>query len=216
MRRLSGTSILLAVLVALGPWIGDVSPALAKTKPAGHHAATHARAVLSTAGHRRHRRKTSNRSPTRGSRGKPGARGPQGQPGPPGPTGAPGVNGSARAYGLVGGRGIPVALSGTSAYLHNVVVQAGIAGSPPGVYCLSLINGISLSGAIVIVGPAEPPASASPLPGTEVVIPYVTWLSGAPDCASGQLEVRTFTYTTTGGSLNLSPSEYVSFSFVVP
>ena len=177
--------------------VGSANPAHGKTVKAGH---------------KKHVRKRSARK-TAGPRGKPGATGPQG---PQGPTGASGANGSARAYGLVIGRAIPVATAGISPYLHNVSVQTGVSGSPQGTYCLALAPGISSAGAVVTVGPAEPPSSASPPPGTEIVLPYVSWLSGAPDCPNGQLEVRTFSYNIVAGNLTLSPSNYVSFSFVIP
>jgi hypothetical protein len=164
----------------------------------------------------KHGQNGADRRKVRGPKGKPGARGPQGLAGPQGPAGAPGAAGSARAYGLVSGRAIPVANVGTSPYLHNVVIQGGVAGSSPGTYCLALTNGLSSAAAIVIVGPAELPTDASPPPGTEIVVPYAAWLSGAPDCASAQLEIRTFVYTITAGSLALSPSDYVSFSFIIP
>jgi hypothetical protein len=164
------------------------------------------------AGHKKNARKRSARK-TPGPRGKPGATGPQG---PQGPTGVPGANGSARAYGLVIGRAIPVATAGASPYLHNVTIQTGVSGSPQGTYCLAPAPGISSAGVVVTVGPAELPSSASPPPGTEIVLPYVSWLSGAPDCNNGQLEVRTFSYTIVAGNLTLSPSDYVSFSFVIP
>ncbi|HXN38388.1 MAG TPA: hypothetical protein VN892_10145 [Solirubrobacteraceae bacterium] len=55
-----------------------------------------------------------------------------------------------------------------------------------------------------------------PTGSTEVLLPYVTWLSGAPDCVHGQLEVRTFVYAVNGGVATIAPSELVSFTFLVP
>ena len=202
-RPLRDVLFALAVVASLATICGGFFAA------AGSANSAHSKAK---AGHKKHARKRSARK-TPGPRGKPGATGPQG---PQGPTGAPGANGSTRAYGLVIGRAIPVATAGASPYLHNVTIQTGVSGSPQGVYCLAPAPGISSAGAVVTVGPAELPSSASPPPGTEIVLPYVSWPSGAPDCVNGQLEVRTFSYTIVAGSLTLSPSDYVSFSFVIP
>lgn len=205
-RSLRDLLFSLAIVTSLATAGGGVFAAAGSANPA--------RGKVAKAGHKKRAQKGSGHK-TRGPRGQPGARGPQGSTGPQGPAGTPGANGSARAYGLVIGRAIPVATAGASPYLHNVTIQAGVPGSPPGTYCLA-VPGISSTGAVVTVGPAELPTSASPPPGTEVVLPYVSWLSGAPDCVSGQLEVRTFSYTVVADSLTLSPSDAVSFSFVVP
>jgi hypothetical protein len=121
--------------------------------------------------------------------------------------------GSILASGYVRGSGVPfagVAHRPEPNYLHNVSIRLGVAGSPTGTYCLTLAPGISSFGAIVTVGPAE-----LPYPSSENALPYVTWLSRAPDCASKQLEIRTFTYIVKAGVLNMTPSNYVSFSFIV-
>lgn len=206
------------LLTALGSIVvagGGAPSALASSSPSrGHHASTHG-------GHKRRHKKHSADGP-RGPRGPQGERGVPGAPGTPGatgPAGAPGANGTGRADGLVSGRAIPLAGAGTSGpppYLHNVSVQAGVNGSPVGTYCLLLASGSAPFGTTVTVGQAELPLGSDPVVPGEVVLPYVTWMSGAPNCEGGQLEVRTFVYTVAAGTLTLSPSDYVSFSFVVP
>src|SRR5579863_1200215 len=117
------------------------------------------------------------------------------------------------ASGLVIGSGVLVgeaAHSPEPKYLHNVSINPGIAGSPKGAYCLALATGISSFGAVVTVSPSD-----LPYPASETALPYVTWLSHAPDCVNKQLEIRTFTYTVKGGVLNMTPSNDVSFSFIV-
>jgi hypothetical protein len=120
---------------------------------------------------------------------------------------------SVLADGFVRGSGVlfaGVAHTPEPTYLHGVSIHSGIAGSPTGTYCLELTTGASAFGAVVTVGSAE-----LPYPASETALPYVTWLSHAPDCASKQLEVRTFTYVIKGAALDMAPSNDVSFSFVV-
>lgn len=169
-------------------------------------------------GAKHHPKKKKKHGAPRGPVGSPGATGAQGPPGPAGSTGPAGTAGSARAYGLMIGRAIPVAdagSSGSSPYLHNATIQPGKSGSPPGVYCVAVSAIVATPNMTMVVGSAESPSTAAPAPG-EVVLPFATWLSGAPDCANGQLEIRTYTYTTNAGSLEMNPSDLVSFSFVVP
>jgi hypothetical protein len=200
--------------MALGLVIAAGNGASSASASKQHRARTHS-------SHTRKRKKDTSMGP-RGPRGPQGISGPQGErgqsgaTGSTGPAGPPGANGTARADGLVIGRAIPVAESGTlTSYLHNVAVQAGVSGSPDGTYCLVPSPGISADGTVT-VGPAELPSTVVPVGSSEVLLPYVTWLSGAPNCEDGQLEVRTFVYTVVAGSLTLSPSDYVSFSFVIP
>jgi hypothetical protein len=190
--------------------MGMVSPALAAThaNPTAHRASKHKK---------KKPRSKSTRGP-RGAQGPRGARGPVGATGSQGPQGAPGVNASSLAYGLVFGRGLAQPALGhslESEYQHNVSVHPARNGGLPGTYCLALATGISSLGAILTVGEAELPPAATVSPATEVVLPYVTWISSAPNCAPTQLEVRTFTYTSAAGSLTEAPSDLVSFSFIV-
>jgi hypothetical protein len=214
MKRLLRVVLLTALgsIVVVG---GGAPTALASSGPSrGHHASKHG-------GHKTRHKKHSSSGPRgpRGPQGERGLPGASGTPGATGPAGPSGANGTVRADGFVAGRAIPVAgvgTSGPSPYLHNVSVQAGVSGSPVGTYCLLLSTGSAPFGTTVTVGQAELPMGSDPVIPGEVVLPYVTWMSGAPNCEGGQLEVRTFVYTVAAGSLTLSPSEYVSFSFVVP
>jgi hypothetical protein len=213
--------VLRTTLVAIVVVGANVSTALASDNP-------HDGRISSSHGARKRTHRKHGTIRPRGPRGSRGPRGPQGErglpglPGAPGSAGPPGPSGTnvgALADGLVSGRGIPVAGAGTSGpapYLHNVSVRNGVSGSPIGTYCLLVGTGRAPLGTTVIVGQAELPLGSEPPGSSEVVFPYVTWMSGAPNCEGGELEVRTFIYTVAGGNLMLSPSEDVSFSLVVP
>jgi hypothetical protein len=122
-----------------------------------------------------------------------------------------------RAYGYVKARGL---LSGEPAVscasgvlirqLYHATVGAPRSGSPVGSYCLALTH-VRLSSVepVLLVSAVEPP------PSVPAELPYATWVRGAGDCASGQLEVRTYTYAIVAGTLTAEPSQVVSFSFVV-
>jgi hypothetical protein len=122
--------------------------------------------------------------------------------------------GGVLADGFVRGSGIEFAAvlhTPEPVYLHNVSIHPGKTSSSDGTYCLALASGISSFGAIVTVGSAD-----LPFPTSESALPYVTWLPEASDCMSRkQLEIQTFTYAVKEGTLTMTPSKDVSFSFVV-
>ena len=208
LRRTFLVGVALATIVATSTNSADASKSWRKPRGATHHA---------TGDKHRVKKKKKRGAASHGWVGPRGAIGPAGPPGPAGPIGPAGPVGSARAYGLVIGRAIPSVSAGSpgpSPYLHNATIQAGTSGGSPGVYCVAVSAGATTSNMVVVVSGAELPTTAAQSSG-EVVLPYVTWLTGAPDCSNGQLEIRSFTYVTNAGSLVMSPSDLVSFSFVV-
>jgi hypothetical protein len=208
MQYLLRRVLVLAVAMAVAP----TGFAYAAHSQRGHGTRRHVTAA------KRHRRKKKAHGVSRGATGPRGATGAQGPAGSAGSAGPTGPAGSGRAYGLVVGRGVPnagVGSSGPSPYLHNATIQAGTLGSPSGIYCITVSATVAIPNMTVIAGGAELPSTAAQSPG-EVVVPFATWLTSAPDCAGGQLEVRTYAYTSNAGNLVASPSDLVSFSFVVP
>jgi hypothetical protein len=116
-----------------------------------------------------------------------------------------------RASGYVKGVGIVVADVGTpTSSVQGATVGMGKAGGPSGVYCLTLVAGGPASRSVVVASPAGPP----PPPSTEGA-PYVAWIPGAPDCTGNAVEVRTWTEGISGGQISVTPSDLVSFSFLV-
>jgi len=104
----------------------------------------------------------------------------------------------------------------------NVVETSPIAGSPEGTYCFRPAKGISLGvNAVAIVSVARPlfstptPTGGSTFRGLKG-IPYATWIPQGANCSSGQLEIQTSELTTSATGLTVTPSGYVSFSFVIP
>lgn len=170
--------------------------------------------------HGKHTKKRENHG-SRGPQGKTGPRGlagPAGAAGPPGPVGpqgaagAPGGPGDALAYGVVAGRGIPVAVAESELKLdlHNATVSEGDAGSPAGVYCLTVASGSPPAGTVVIVSPI-----GSSSPGSESAARDAMWVWGGEYCAPGQFEIRTYLPTIKEGTIVLAASNEVSFSFVI-
>ncbi len=114
-----------------------------------------------------------------------------------------------RAFGYVTGRAVAVPTvghTGPAPETRGAKVTTGKAGSPQGVYCLILSGG---------------PANASPATVSQAGEPAdgpssVAWIPYAPECTGNAVEVRTWTEEIHTGQLVLSPSDHVSFSFVVP
>jgi len=118
----------------------------------------------------------------RGTRGAEGIQGPQGPPGERGPQGLqgiPGVPGTARAFGLVNDAG---QLS-RSTNVTNVDIPS------TGVFCLTLAGGIDTSITGLVATPDSDDDSTKF--GDNVDQTFVEWVSGAEDCRTGDLEVRT-------------------------
>jgi hypothetical protein len=147
----------------------------------------------------------------------------------------------ARAFGYVLGRAIPKALlltrvcsspkGGGKQRCHstfeispdfNVVESPPMAGSQEGTYCFRTTREILLRvNAVVLVSVAEPlfstpaPTSRNTFRGLKG-IPYATWIPQGVNCSSGQLEIQTSELATSATGLTVTPSGYVSFSFVIP
>ena len=120
-----------------------------------------------------------------GARGTRGAQGIQGPQGPPGERGAqglqgiPGVPGTARVFGLVNDAG---QLS-RSTNVTNVDIPS------TGVFCLTLAGGIDTSITGLVATPDSDDDSTKF--GDNVDQTFVEWVSGAEDCRTGDLEIRT-------------------------
>jgi len=154
-----------------------------------------------------------------GSPGLPGSQGPQGPTGLTGSQGPQGLPGDARAYALVrppcwGCGELPLDFTSlVAAQSKNVALASPkeIYGKPPGTWCFVLEGGIDVSTVTVVT-------SAISTTDTRDSTISAEWVPYAPDCSSGQIEIKTFLYAIkeekvveeSGGSLP------VSFSFVVP
>ena len=152
-----------------------------------------------------------------GARGTRGAQGIQGPQGPPGERGAqglqgiPGVPGTARAFGLVNDAG---QLS-RSTNVTNVDIPS------TGVFCLTLAGGIDTGKTGLVATPDSDDDSTKF--GDNVDQTFVEWVSGAEDCRTGDLEVRTGIRTiSTDGSPDADVRTITTepldegFFFVVP
>lgn len=62
--------------------------------------------------------------------------------------------------------------------------------------------------------PFLPPKDVSLPPGSTTV-PLVRWVTSAPDCRHGQIEIRTDRYYATASGLVSEPSNEISFDFAV-
>ena len=161
-----------------------------------------------------------------GPAGATGAQGPAGAQGVPGPTGLTGVQGpqgvpgDARAYALVrppcdGCELAPGFTPLVAAQSKNVALSStalgDVFGTPPGTWCFVLEGGIDPSTATVITSAVATEDERSAAISAE-------WEPYARDCATGQIEIKTFVDTIKEGKVveesgGLVP---VSFSFVVP
>jgi hypothetical protein len=198
----------------------------------------YAASTATTSRHRRHHHRTL-RGP-RGPQGVPGPRGPAGPRGPTGPKGATGPKGStgstgpqgntgiqgiqgpagsARAYALVepacGGCGeLPAGFTPlVAAHSHNVVaLGAPNSGAPVGTWCFVLGGGIEAATATVLTSVVT---AATPRAQT-FVLETARWVPAAPDCAAGQIEVRTYGYAEGPTLAAPVPDGEAAFSLVVP
>ena len=116
---------------------------------------------------------------TRGAQGIQGPQGPPGERGAQGLQGVPGVPGTARAFGLVNDAG---QLS-RSTNVTNVDIPS------TGVFCLTLAGGIDTGKTGLVATPDSDDDSTKF--GDNVDQTFVEWVSGAEDCQTGDLEVRT-------------------------
>lgn len=160
-----------------------------------------------------------------GPQGPPGPQGPAGQQGAPGPTGPAGpagpagLSGDARAYGLIeppceGCGELPenfTPLNVSRSMNVSLATPKAFYGKPPGTWCFVLGGGIDPDNATVV-------ASVVYKEDLRSVDASVQWVPYAPDCASHQIEIKTFVEKIDNeGKLVAEPAGIrpVSFSFVV-
>jgi Collagen triple helix repeat (20 copies) len=146
-----------------------------------------------------------------GIQGPQGPAGAQGAQGPQGVQGVQGVQGTARAFGLVND-------VGTLSRSTNVI---SVDIPNEGVFCLTLAHGIDVSQTGLVATPDSDDDSTKF--GDNVDQTFVEWVSGAEDCRTGDLEVRTGIRTiSTGGSPDADVRTITTeplnegFFFVVP
>lgn len=126
--------------------------------------------------------------------------------------------GTARAFALVtppcGGCGeLPPDFTPLDAsHSKNVSLGSALPEAPEGAWCFVLEGGIDPSTATLV---ASVVTSAGPH-GPGFSLESAEWFAEAPDCAPGQVEVRTFGYGVEEGDLIATPDREVAFSFVVP
>jgi hypothetical protein len=146
----------------------------------------------------------------------------------------------ARAYGYVVGRAIPRALPAIvrctqrkgkrplcrhvsqQSPNYNIVEGSPIPDSPQGVYCLRTERGVlpginavvivSVTGAVFSTPAVQNGSTYLGLRGA----PYAMWIPGGSNCSNGQFEIQTGETTTGPTGLVVTPSAFVSFSFVIP
>jgi hypothetical protein len=154
----------------------------------------------------------------RGPTGPRGATGPQGPQGIQGVQGPQGVPGTARAYALVepacdGCGELPAGFTPlVAAHSHNVALSAANSGAPAGTWCIALGGGIEASAATVLTS-----VDLTGGPHTNhFALETAQWVPAAPDCHSGQIEVRTFGYAAGSGLAAPVPDDEAAFSLVVP
>jgi hypothetical protein len=171
-----------------------------------------------------------------------GPRGPKGPPGPMGATGAAGPRGAMGLKGLAGTRGAtgpqgPQGVPGTArayalveplcdgcgeapagftplqaAHSWNVALGTPLPEAPSGTWCFTLGPGIDPASATVltsVVKTAGPHSHSFALESAQ-------WVTGAPNCPTGQIEVQTLGYALEGSALTAAPDDEVAFSLVVP
>jgi hypothetical protein len=142
------------------------------------------------------------------------ATGPAGSDGAPGTNGAPGT---ARAYGRVSSDGV----------LSRSKNVAGVTRPFAHYYCIELAAAIDASATGLVATPdSNGDSTGTGIPGSKTA--HVEWISNAPDCAAGQLEVRTFEVSSgtteaadpQGGTVDVPiyhiENEPKAFFFVVP
>ena len=140
---------------------------------------------------------------------------------------------AARAYGYARGRSIPsedssFECSGSRNHTptgcklatpdYNVKMVSPPAGSSVGTYCFRAGTGLHLGlNAVVVVDVVGPllPAIGNPPRGLKGS-PTAVWVPGAPSCGKGQLEIDTDEIETSPAGLQVTPTGWVSFSFVIP
>jgi len=108
--------------------------------------------------------------------------GPRGLQGIQGGQGIQGIPGTARAYGQVASSGMVT----RSQNVTGVTKPFGL----PGRYCIALAAGIDASQTGVVATPNHSDDSTN-FPSTNGSQALAEWLSVAPDCPAGQLEVET-------------------------
>jgi hypothetical protein len=154
-----------------------------------------------------------------GATGSDGVPGLPGVAGPPGPQGIPGQPGDARAYGFVSPpcEGCGELVEGFSPLIAELSKNVALAnpndydGNPPGTWCFVLEGGIEAATATVIVSVADTRSDGDAGANAQ-------WVPYAPNCAAGQIEIKTFAYAIDEGKVieESGPGFPVAFSFVVP
>jgi hypothetical protein len=104
---------------------------------------------------------------------------------------------------LVAAQSENVALAG-----HSNAYGTDVQGKPPGTWCFILEGGIEPGTATVVASAVYTEDERSSDVNAE-------WVPHAPDCASSQIEIRTFAATIKAGNIVAEPASAVSFSFVV-
>jgi hypothetical protein len=106
----------------------------------------------------------------------------------------------------------------TGSFEQNAVEVAPTAGSPAGTYCFRAKGIAPGRKAVVLTSVTDVPVSTPPagqayrgLKGT----PYAAWEPGAANCGSGQFEIQTAETVAAPQGLSVTPSGYVSFSFLI-
>jgi hypothetical protein len=107
----------------------------------------------------------------------------------------------------------------TGSYEQNAVEASPTAGSPEGTYCFRARGIAPGRKAVVLVSVTELPLSTPPPDASTYIglkgTPYAAWVPGATNCASGQFEIRTAETVASSVGLTVTPSGYVSFSFLI-
>ncbi len=146
----------------------------------------------------------------------------------------------ARAYGYVVGRAIPRVLPAIvqctqrrgkrplckhvypQSPNYNIVEGSPIPDSPQGIYCFRTKRGVSPGvNAVVLVSVVGPILSTPATQNGSTYlglrgVPYSMWIPGGSNCPNGQFEIQTGETATGPTGLVVTPSGYVSFSFVIP
>lgn len=118
------------------------------------------------------------------------------------------------AYGLVvppcaGCRKLPKNFTPFRSTSRSVVLATTPSGAPVGTWCFVLKNSNDLSTATVVPSVVSVESPRAP----RFHLEEARWIVGAPNCATNQIEIRTFGYTVEGGSLVAVPNQEIAFSF---